>query len=66
MSLVLLLLAGFFVVVVPPFLEQLQELVKLIPEGLERLRSLASWLQELIAEQVVQDLRNWGGLTQQL
>lgn len=65
-SLVLLLLAGFFIVVVPPFLEQLQELANLAPQGLERLRSLASWLQELIPEQVVQDLRNWGGFTQQL
>ncbi|KJH71063.1 AI-2E family transporter [Aliterella atlantica] len=65
-SIVLLLLAGFFILVVPPFLDQLTELAKLAPEGLERLRSLTSWLQELIPEQVVQDLRNWGGLTQQL
>lgn len=65
-SLVILLLAGFFIIVVPPFLDQLQELAKLAPEGLERLRSLTSWLQELILEQVVRDLRDWGGLTQQL
>lgn len=66
-GLLLLLLAGFFIVVVPPFLEQLQELVKITPEGLERLRSWMGWLQNfLIPEQVVQDLRNLGGLTQQL
>ncbi|MBE9014575.1 AI-2E family transporter [Chroococcidiopsis sp. CCALA 051] len=65
-GLLLLLLAGFFIVVIPPFLEQLQELVKLTPEGLERLRSWTSWLQNLIPEQVVQDLRNLSGLTQQL
>ena len=65
-GLLLLLLAGFFIVVVPPFLEQLQELVKITPEGLERLRSWTSWLQNLIPQQVVQDLRNLSGLTQQL
>lgn len=65
-ALLLLLLAGFFILVVPPFLIQLQELVTLAPQGLERLRSWSSWLRALIPEQVVQDIRNWGGLTQQL
>lgn len=61
-GLLLLLLGGFFVVVVPPFLEQLQELVKIAPQGLETLRSWTGWLQNLIPEQVVQDLRNLEGL----
>jgi len=65
-GLVLLLLAGFFIVVVPPFLEQLQDLANIAPLGLERLRSWASWLRNIIPEQVVQDLRNLGGLTKQL
>ncbi len=38
-GLLLTLLVGFFAVIVPPFLEQLQELVDLIPTGLENLRS---------------------------
>lgn len=65
-GLLLLLLAGFFIVVVPPFLEQLQDLANIAPQGLERLRSWASWLRNLIPGQVVQDLRNLGGLTAQL
>ncbi|BAZ08463.1 hypothetical protein NIES4071_02680 [Calothrix sp. NIES-4071] len=65
-SLLLLLIAGFFILVMPPLLEQLQELVKIAPEGLERLRSWTSWFQNIIPEQLVQDLRNLEGLTQQI
>lgn len=65
-GILLFLLCGFFIVVVPPFLEQLQELAKIAPQGLERLRGWTYWLRNLIPEQAVQDLRNLEGLTRQL
>lgn len=65
-TLLLLLLAGFFILVVPPFLTQLQDLATLAPEGLERLRGWSSWLRDIIPEQFVQEIRTWRGLTEQL
>jgi predicted PurR-regulated permease PerM len=65
-GLLITLLVGFFVVIVPPFIEQLQELVDLVPTGLENLRSWANWLQNLFPEQVLQDIRGLKGFTQQL
>lgn len=65
-TLLLALLIGFFVVVVPPFVEQLQQLVDRVPQGIEQLRGWATWLQDLIPEQVVEDLRGLRGFTQQL
>lgn len=65
-GLVLALLAGFFAVVVPPFIEQLQQLVDLVPDGLEKLRSWSKWLQDLLPEQLLQDIRNLKNPTQQV
>lgn len=41
-------IVGFVWVIVPPFIEQFQELIKLVPVGLERLRGLADRLQSFI------------------
>lgn len=64
-GLLLLLLAGFFILAIPPFLEQLEDLSELAPEGLERIRGWI-WLQNLIPKEVVQDLSKLEGPTEQL
>lgn len=60
------LLAGFFAVVVPPIVEQLQLLVDLVPDGLKRLRNWSSLLQNLIPEELLADIRNLRSITQNL
>ncbi|MGH2413437.1 MAG: AI-2E family transporter [Microcystaceae cyanobacterium] len=65
-GLLLALLIGFFVGVVPPLIEQLRELVDLVPAGLDQVQSWADWLQEKLPGQVMEEIRSLRGLTQQL
>jgi predicted PurR-regulated permease PerM len=64
--LVLALLFGFFSVIVPPIVEQSQKLVDLAPRALERLRTWSNWLQDAIPEQLVEQVRGFRTLTQNL
>ncbi len=52
--------------VVPRIVDQLQQLIDILPEALERLRRWNNWVQTLIPEQVVEDIRGLRNLTQQL
>lgn len=44
----LTLLIGFFLLIVPPFVEQFQELVALVPTGLARIQVWLTWLEERV------------------
>jgi predicted PurR-regulated permease PerM len=66
LTLLLSALAGFVAIVVPPFVQQIQQLAELVPQGLERLQSWATWLQELLPSQVIQDVRGLQAITQDL
>lgn len=65
-SLLIALLIGFLVGVVPPLMGQLQELVDLVPAGLDQLQYWASWLQERLPGQVMEEISSFRGLTQQV
>lgn len=63
--LLLALIAGFLIVIVPPFVEQLQQLVAFVPVGFERAQRWIEWLQERLAEQPV-PMNQLDGFGQQL
>lgn len=52
---VLLLLAGFLILVVPPFIQQIRQLIQLVPLGIEQLRTWTDLLQNLVPEDLVGD-----------
>lgn len=61
---VLTFIIGFIALVIPPFIEQFQELVTLVPLGLEQLSSWNEWLQNLLPNDLIEDVRGLESLTQ--
>ena len=61
---VLIFIAGFIALVIPPFIEQFQELVTLVPVGLEQLSSWNEWLHNLLPDELIEDVRGLESLTQ--
>ena len=61
---VLIFIGGFIALVIPPFIEQLQELVTLVPVGLEQLSSWNEWLHNLLPDELIEDVRGLESLTQ--
>ncbi|HEY9876488.1 MAG TPA: AI-2E family transporter [Candidatus Obscuribacterales bacterium] len=57
-------IACFALLIVPPVSKQLQELIDLVPEGLERLRTWSEALQTIIPNQLLEDIRSLKLLTQ--
>ena len=47
---VLAFIVGFIALVIPPFIDQFQELVTLVPVGLEQLSSWNEWLRNLLPD----------------
>ncbi len=68
LSVVILLtfIAGFFWIIVPSLVGQFQQLVELVPQGLERLRDWASWLQTRIPGQSRQYIPSVNDLIRQV
>lgn len=62
----LIIIAGFFALVVPPFTEQFQQLVELAPKGLEQLQNLTNWVENLLPKDVVNEVRGLENLSQNL
>jgi predicted PurR-regulated permease PerM len=66
----LIILFSFFAIVVPRLLEQVQQLVKVLPSALDQLQAGYDWIQSRIPGQIladdrginmlVQNLQNWG------
>ena len=66
---VLLLLAvivGFFALIVPPFIEQLQQLVTILPTLTQRVRAWVEWAQTRIPGQIIDNFQGINTLTQNL
>ena len=61
---VLIFIAGFIALVIPPFVEQFQELVTLVPVGLEQLSSWNEWLHNLLPDELIEDVRGLESLSQ--
>jgi predicted PurR-regulated permease PerM len=64
--LLLIIVAGFFALIVPQIITQLQELTDILPNVLERIRSWNNWLQDVIPAQVLEEIRGLRYLTQGL
>lgn len=63
---ILIFITGFIALVIPPFINQFQELVTLVPQGLEQLRTWTNWLQNLLPEELIEEVRGLGSLTQNI
>ncbi|GAB4378312.1 MAG: AI-2E family transporter [Elainellaceae cyanobacterium] len=62
----LILLAGLLIVIIPPFIDQFEQLIDTIPIGIERLESWSLWLQDIIPEQVLEEIRDTGEIIQRV
>jgi len=60
------IIISFFAVIVPRLVEQLQQLVNLLPQVSQRLRAWYDWLQTQIPGQVLENIRGFETLPQQL
>lgn len=60
------IVAGFLFVIVPPFVDQLQEFTNLIPTGFNRVQSGIEWIQDFVTQQDALKIDSLNGLTEQL
>ncbi|PSB11559.1 hypothetical protein C7B62_05355 [Pleurocapsa sp. CCALA 161] len=63
---VLTFIIGFIALIVPPFIDQFQQLVKLVPQGFEQLSSLNERLRNVLPNNLFQEVRGSESLTQNL
>ena len=63
---VLALAAGFIALVIPPFVDQFQELITQVPVGLERLSGWNEWLRNLLPDRFTGEFRGLDSITQNL
>jgi predicted PurR-regulated permease PerM len=63
---VLIFVSGFIALIIPPFVEQFQELVTLVPVGLEQLSNWIKGLSNLLPSYLVRDFRGLETITQNL
>ena len=63
---VLTFIIGFIALVIPPFIDQFQQLITLIPVGLEQLSNWNEWLSNLLPNNLIEDVRGLETLTQNL
>ncbi|MBE9166344.1 AI-2E family transporter [Pleurocapsales cyanobacterium LEGE 06147] len=64
--LLLALIAGFFALIVPSLVDQLQQFITLIPQAIDRVRGWYEQLINVIPGQVLENAPNLANLTQQL
>ncbi|TVP62031.1 MAG: AI-2E family transporter [Nodularia sp. (in: Bacteria)] len=63
---VLAVLITCFVLIVPPFIEQFEELVKLFPSGVAQIQQMITWLEGTIVGPYITNLPDINNLIQQL
>jgi predicted PurR-regulated permease PerM len=63
---VLLVLAGFGWIIVPPFTEQIQELIQLVPQGIEQLTDWLEIVEDRLDPRVIELFPDLEQLSQQL
>ena len=61
---VLALAAGFVALVIPPFVDQFQELITQVPVGLEQLNGWNQWLRDLLPDRFTGEFRGLDSITQ--
>lgn len=60
------LLIGFFVVIVPPFVDQVQQLIDLVPIGLQEIPKWSNWLSNVVPDGLLEDIGGLKVFTQDL
>ena len=63
---VLIFIVGFIALIIPPFIEQFQQLIQLVPVGLEQLSSWNEWLRNLLPSNLIEEVRGLEALTQNI
>lgn len=63
---VLTFIIGFIALIIPPFIDQFQQLVKLVPQGFEQLSSLNERLHNILPNSLFQEVQGLESLTQNL
>ena len=63
---VITLLTGIFVLVVPPFAEQFQDLIDLLPDGLSQIQAGINWLEDRVLGPNFPEIPDATGFIQQL
>ncbi len=63
---VLTFIIGFIALVIPPFIDQFQQLIMLIPVGLEQLSNWNKWLSNILPNSLIKEVRGLETLTQNL
>ena len=63
---VLAFIVGFIALVIPPFIDQFQQLVQLVPLGLEQLSSWNEWLRNLLPNNLIAEVRGLRSLTENI
>jgi predicted PurR-regulated permease PerM len=63
---VLTFIIGFIALVIPPFIDQFQQLITLIPTGLEKLSNWSEWLSNILPNNLIKEVKGLETLTQNL
>ncbi|MFB2835818.1 AI-2E family transporter [Floridanema evergladense] len=62
----LLFIVAFFAIVFPPIIDQVRKLIDLLPKSLQSVRLWFDWIQTVVPHQLVDNIRNLQGFTQNL
>ena len=62
----LLILAAFIIIIIPPFTSQVQQSLSLLPQAADKIEVWLMWLQERVPEELVGRIQELGNLTRNL
>ena len=62
----LLILAVFILIIIPPFVSQVQQSLSLLPQAADKIEVWLMWLQERVPEELVGRIQELGNLTRNL
>lgn len=66
LSLLLAIIVLFVFLIVPPFIEQVQQFFYLVPQAVEKLATGLGWLQRIVPEELVGEIQKLENLTRNL
>jgi predicted PurR-regulated permease PerM len=62
----IVLIVGFFALIVPRLVEQLQQLINILPQVSQQLRTWVEWIQSVTPGPVLEQFRGFENITQQI
>jgi predicted PurR-regulated permease PerM len=66
LTLLFLLLIGFTLLIIPPFIDQVQDSLYLLPEAVDQIAVWLTWLQERVPQQLVGEIQKLENVTRNL